>query len=225
MINYRHELKYLISYQEMAIIKERLEKVMYLDKNVIDGKYLISSLYFDDYEDSCYYDVAAGVDLRKKYRLRLYNHDSSEVSLESKSKKNNMILKSSVRLNKCEASQLVIGKYLRNQNDNKLKKELTYQMMANGYHPVVIVEYERIPYVYEHGNVRITFDINVKSSSDISRFMDNYQRLRPVLERNTLILEVKYDGYLPSIIYDCINIGSLQQLSISKYVLCRRYIV
>lgn len=225
MNKYRHELKYLISRNQMLIIKDRLERTMKLDPNVKDGKYLISSLYFDDYDNTCFYDVAAGVDLRKKYRLRFYNHDASVVSLESKAKKKSMMLKDIVRLKKSEVNQLVQGKYLRNFDDNKLKKELTYKMMANGYHPVVVVEYERIPYVYEHGNVRITFDFNVKSSADVKSFIDDYKMCRPVLSDDMLIMEVKYDEYLPSVIYDCINIGNLQQLSISKYALCRRYIV
>ena len=209
----------------MHLIQNRLEKLMRLDSHVDKGSYLISSLYYDDYKDSCFYDVEAGVNLRKKYRLRIYNHNARKVSLESKFKNNNMMLKHITLLSGEQARLLNEGKYLRCIDDNdELKKQFTYDMMSCGLRPMVIVEYERIPYVYETGNVRITFDMNIRSSRDIGNFMKNYGMCRPVLPDDLLIMEVKYDELLPSVIYDCIDIGNLQQISISKYTLCRRYV-
>ena len=225
MEKYRHELKYLIDQGQMLLIRQRLEKTMRLDEHVKGGSYLISSLYFDDYDDSCFHDVGAGVDLRKKYRMRYYDHDDSRISLECKAKRQNLMLKRSTLLNKEESRALVKGRYLRDISaQDEMKKEFTGKMMAQGYHPVIIVEYERIPYVYKAGNVRITFDMNVRSSKDIENFLGDYKRLRPVLPHGSLIMEVKYDEYLPNVIYDCLNTGDLEQLSISKYTLCRRFI-
>lgn len=226
MEKYRHEFKYLISYDQMKIIQMRLEKAMKLDSHAENGKYTISSLYFDDYDDSCFYEVAAGIDLRKKYRLRYYEHNTDRIMLECKAKRNNMMLKKACLLDQNEAAKLVNGSYLRDVADqNDLKKEMTFMIMAKGYHPKVIVEYERIPYVYESGNVRITFDMNVISSTDVGHFLDKYAKRRLVLPVDTLIMEVKYDEFLPEVIYDCINIGALEQLSISKYTLCRKYMI
>ena len=73
--------------------------------------------------------------------------------------------------------------------------------------------------------MRITFDMNVTSSTDVSHFLDEYAKRRLVLPVDTLIMEVKYDEFLPEMIYDCINIGALEQLSISKYTICRKYMI
>ena len=136
------------------------------------------------------------------------------------------MLKKACLLERNEAAKLIDGSYLRDVADqNDLKKEMTFMIMAKGYHPKVIVEYERIPYVYEPGNVRITFDMNVTSSTDVSHFLDEYAKRRLVLPVDTLIMEVKYDEFFPEMIYDCINIGALEQLSISKYTLCHKYMI
>lgn len=223
MEKYRNELKYLISEKEMILIRNRLQNIMKIDSHVKGDRYLIRSLYFDDYRDSCLYDVADGVDRRKKYRLRFYNDDTSRISLESKYKRNNMMLKKITRLDQSEAESLVEGRYLRNiDKDNELKKEFTYNMMSKGLQPKLIVEYERIPYVYRQGNVRITFDMNICSSADVKNYINGYGMRKSVLPDDLMILEVKYDEFLPSVIYDCIDIGNLQQLSFSKYSICRK---
>lgn len=226
MEKFRHEFKYLISYEQMRLIADRLKRVMKLDPHAKDGRYLISSLYYDDPYDSCFYEVAAGVDLRKKYRLRYYDHDASAVFLECKAKRNNMMLKKNSYLEHYDALKLVNGGYLRDIADqDDLNKELTYKIMARGFKPKVIVEYERVPYVYEAGNIRITFDMNITSSTDLKNFLGQYAYKRSVLPCGSLIMEVKYDEFLPSLIYDCIDIGGLEQLSISKYTLCRKYMI
>ena len=185
---------------------------------------MIRSLYFDDPDDSCLYEIAAGVDLRSKYRIRYYGDDTGRISLEKKAKRSNLMLKRISLLTKEEAQLLCAGRYLRDcASLDPLKKEMTWKIMAKGFRPAVIVEYERIPYVFAAGNVRITFDTNIRSSNDTADFLGDYSYTRPVLPSGRMILEVKYDEFLPALIYDCINITDLQQLSISKYALCRRY--
>ncbi len=79
---YRHEYKYPISDLEATVLKQRLNGVMPLDAHVgPSGMYLISSLYFDDYYNSCFYDNENGTDPREKFRIRIYNHSSSRISL------------------------------------------------------------------------------------------------------------------------------------------------
>lgn len=224
MEKFRHEFKYLISYEQMRNIQSSLDRMMKLDSHVRKDRYLISSLYYDDFDDHCLYEVAGGVDLRKKYRLRYYDHDTSRIALECKAKQNGMICKTMDLLSYEEALLLKDGGYLRNVNRlSDLKKELTYKIMAKGYRPKVIVEYERVPYVYASGNVRITFDMNICSSLDLSMFLERYRYKRSVLPEDRLIMEVKYDEFFPEFIYDCLNTGELEQLSFSKYALCRRY--
>lgn len=104
-----------------------------------------------------------------------------------------------------------------------LLRKMKLQMDTRLLRPVVIVEYERIPYVYRNGNVRVTFDMNLSSSVDWFRFWDESLPRRPVMPPGMHLMEVKYDEYLSDFIYRGLNLGSLRQTAFSKYFLCRKY--
>ena len=116
------------------------------------------------------------------------------------------------------------GKTVPNVADQPpLLQKLMAQMMTRRLHPVVIVEYERIPFVYRNGNVRITLDTNLVSSSDVSQFLRERIPHRPVMPLGQQLLEVKYDAYLPDFLYQSLQLSDLRQTAYSKYALCRRY--
>ena len=49
---YRNEWKYSLTNQELSLLKSRISEVMELDPHTPkNGRYLIHSLYFDDYKD------------------------------------------------------------------------------------------------------------------------------------------------------------------------------
>ena len=96
-------------------------------------------------------------------------------------------------------------------------------MRTKGLHPVVIVEYERIPYVYKNGNVRVTFDTQISSSPNITDFFSDTLPRRPIMSVGQHLMEVKFDEYLPDFIYRSLNLGKLQQTAYSKYYLCRKH--
>lgn len=89
--------------------------------------------------------------------------------------------------------------------------------------PKVIVTYDRCAYVCANGNVRITFDRNVRKSEAFDLFgnPDLYHTPIDSVPEYNDILEVKYDEYLPSYIADTLEIGNMWQISFSKYALCR----
>ena len=90
--------------------------------------------------------------------------------------------------------------------------------------PKVIVEYIRTPYVYAAGNVRITFDRNIRSSAETGRFLEPQVSGRCVMAQDCHILEVKYDEGLPGAIREFLAAGqNLSSTSFSKYYLCRKY--
>ena len=164
-IKYRHEMKYLISNAQLGTIRNQLEHLMNVDKNAnAAGAYNIRSIYFDDYNNSCFYENENGTSPREKFRIRIYNHSLDRISLECKRKENGKIHKTSCLLSVDDAKTLISGQYLRDIGvQSELLKKLTYLMMTRGYKPVVIVEYDRIPYVHRMGNVRI------KSSTKVYR--------------------------------------------------------
>lgn len=222
---YRHELKYIISQAEYEILKLRLSKVTELDSHVMGtGKYNIRSVYFDDYYDRYFYENLSGTDPREKFRIRIYNHDSSRISLECKRKERGKTLKTACLITKEQCERITRGDYLSGVNEQPpVMRKLTNEMRLHNLKPVVIVEYERIPYVYKQGNVRITLDTNISSSQAINRFFDEVIPKRPVLQTGMQLLEVKYDEFLPDFIYQSLQLENLQQTAFSKYFLCRQY--
>ncbi len=222
---YRHEFKYLISDAQCELLKVKLNGILKKDSNVGEsGKYLISSLYFDSPSNKCYYENENGTDPREKFRIRIYNHDKSRIRLECKRKENGKTLKLSCPLTLKQAETLISGKYLPDINEqHPVLRKLSLEMMIYGVRPVVIVEYERIPFVYANGNVRITLDTNISSSQRVKEFLHGSTSLRPIMPVGQKLLEVKYDEYLPDFIYHSIQTERLRQTAFSKYYLCRRY--
>ena len=82
----------------------------------------------------------------------------------------------------------------------------------------MIIEYNRISYVYETGNVRITLDYNISMDYKTNNFFKKDSPKIPIIDKNMGILEVKYDDILPSYIDWLININKLERTSFSKYL-------
>lgn len=222
---YRHELKYLISEAQISLLRCRLNGIMKSDPHVGPaGIYNIRSLYFDTYNNQCFYENENGTDPREKFRIRIYNHSSSHITLECKRKERGKTLKTSCPLTLDQTQQLMEGKILKDQHNlPPLLQKLQIQMQTQLLRPVVIVEYDRTPYVYKVGNVRITFDTNVTSCSDVSSFLSENLSKRPIMPRGQHLMEVKFDEFLPDFIYHSLNLEHFQQTAYSKYYLCRKY--
>ena len=222
---YRHEFKYLISTAQIPLLKGRIENIMQRDPHVDEnGYYNIRSLYFDDYHNRYYYENEHGTDPREKFRIRIYNHSSEKISLECKRKEHGKTLKTSCKLTKEQTELIINGKSLPySEKYPPLLKKFIILTKAKGLRPVIIVEYERIPYIYKNGNVRVTFDTRISSSSDITDFLSGSLSKRPIMPVNQQLLEVKFDEYLPDFIYNNLNLGTIHQTTFSKYYLCRKY--
>lgn len=222
---FRHELKYQITDAQVAMLQNRIRHLIPMDSHVGQaGTYRIRSLYFDDYEDRCLRENEDGTDPREKFRIRIYNASSQRITLECKRKERGKTHKSACPLTVEQTKLLMAGKILPDIGSQPpVLRKLTLQMMTRRMRPVVIVEYDRIPYVYKNGNVRITLDTNITSSSAVERFLEPDILPRPVLPAGQQLLEVKYDEYLPDFIYRSLQLHSLRQTAFSKYAICRKY--
>lgn len=227
---FRHEYKYLVSEQQLELVATQIASIMQLDKHVNQegkdaGTYNIRSLYFDDYDNTCYFENENGTDPREKFRIRIYNHQDKNIFLELKKKARGKCIKNSCTLSRELCDEIIAGKKpaICNCNHPLLNKFLI-QMETRQLHPVVIVEYDRTPYVYNLGNVRVTFDRNIRSSKSEELFNPQLP-LRPILPVGQHVLEVKWDEYLPDYIYKTVMIDQLQWTSFSKFYLCRKYSV
>ena len=222
---YRHELKYVISIAQVPLLKSRISGLMQKDPHAgSDGIYTIRSLYFDDYSNRCYYENENGTDPREKFRIRIYNHSADRIMLECKRKERGKTRKSSCPLTREQTEQLIQGIPLQLSDAYPpLLRKLIIEMRIRGLRPVVIVEYERIPYIYKNGNVRVTFDTQISSSADVTEFFSDTLPRKPIMPAGQHLMEIKFDEYLPDFIYNNLNLSTLQQTSYSKYYLCRKF--
>lgn len=221
-MQYRHEYKHEISKSDMLVLRSRLSAVMKKDIHAIDGKYFIRSLYFDNAQDKALMEKINGVNIREKFRIRYYNHDSSVIHLEKKSKINGLCLKESAFLTKEMAQAIVDGDYEWMINSGEpLIQELYTKIKNQGLRPKTIVDYEREPFVFSAGNVRVTLDYNIRTGIACTDFLNPDCVTVPAGE--TVILEVKWDEYLPDIIRDIVQLPSCRTGNYSKYAVCRIY--
>lgn len=187
-----------------------------------DGSYLIRSAYFDDIHDTCLSENLSGCDPRSKFRIRYYNSDTSWISLEKKSKFRSICSKDSCRLTVEECGLLLNGNIPDVTEDMPAeKKKLFTEMRLRSLVPKVIVTYERIPFVYSAGGVRVTFDRKVTSSKELNRFLTGDYTERPVFSCGDRILEVKWDEVMPKHIKDILRLEDLNWIALSKYSMGR----
>ena len=219
---YRHELKFLLSMVEYEHLKRLLGTLLARDVNMKQGKdYYIRSLYFDTPENKDYYDKLIGVAQRKKIRLRIYDTSTDQVKLEIKNKDNNYSIKETMTISREEATQLLMGNYnVLAEYDDALSKKAYFNLKAFAYTPKVIVDYEREAYLLPIENIRITFDKRVRAFKGNGLF-EEQNALVGVLAPEYMILEVKYDKYLPAHIENVLSSICMQRMSVSKYCMAR----
>lgn len=222
-IRYRHEWKHEIRYADLLAIRQRLRAVAIPDPHTQDGKYLIRSLYFDNLNDKALREKVDGVNLREKFRIRYYNDDLSMIRLEKKTKKGGLGSKESVLLTAEEAQSLVDGNLdWMPHSGRPLVVELYRKMTAEGLQPKTIVDYTREPFLYPAGNVRVTLDYHIRTGLRCTDFLNRDCVTIPVGE-NPIILEVKWDEFLPDLIRDIVQLEGRRTASFSKYAACRIY--
>lgn len=222
-MQYRHEIKHEITAYDRFILRNRLRAVCESDPHAVDGKYEIRSLYFDTAENTALLEKLDGVNRREKYRIRYYNGDPSVIHLEKKSKWNALGTKDSVTVTAAQAQSIVNGDidWMLTAPD-ALVRELYDRMRTTGLRPRTIVDYTREPFVYGPGNVRITFDYDIRTGLRCTDFLDPHCLTVPVPD-DPILLEVKWDEFLPSVIRDAIQLEGRQSSGYSKYAACRSF--
>lgn len=222
-IKYRHEWKHQISYADMLVLRQRLSAVMKRDNHTVDGKYMVRSLYFDNAGDRILREKQDGVNNREKFRIRYYNGDTSLIKLEKKRKHNGLCIKESVMLTEEQAQLIVDGDVTwMSESKETLIKELYTKMRYQGLVPKTIVDYTREPFVFLPGNVRVTLDYHIRTGIHRTDFLNKSCITAPVAD-DVIILEVKWDEFLPDIIRDLVQLDNCRVGAFSKYAACRIY--
>ena len=148
----------------------------------------------------------------------------SYIVLEKKEKIEGRCHKKSCKITVEEYNNIISGDLtdLIFETGKKLVKELAIDMLIYNYTPKVIIDYERIAYVEEITNVRITFDMKISASYELENFLDGDYQSFYVLPSGMNVLEVKFDDILPSHIRNIVESYRFTQGSFSKYYYGRK---
>ena len=222
----RHEYKYHINRGELQYLRGVIRQVLSPDPNGDEyNQYHIRSLYFDTINNDALTDKVAGFDRRQKYRIRIYKLSDNNIRLECKSKYNDLISKQSIKIPRDLAEQLIAGdpsglQFMR----HPLLHDMYREMRLNALRPVVIVDYVREAYTHEAEDVRVTFDMQLRTGlKSVDLFNPYIPTFPPFFDNPWEILEVKYNHFLPSYLQSLLSGVTSLRSAISKYVWCRRF--
>lgn len=217
----RHEEKYLIDYRQYAALKANAMKVLTPDPHGEQGSYVITSLYYDDLMDTSLLEKQDGLARHTKFRLRTYDGRADLIKLERKVKEGILTQKQTASVTKAQLPFLGV------QTEPFAGEafDLATQMAAGGLRPSITVRYKRDAFFYEGTDLRLTFDTNLEALPATQEALFDHNGVGiPVLDKNTVIMEIKYGEYVPDFVRLLTAIPS-RQLSVSKYALCRETIV
>lgn len=221
-MEFRNESKYIINKHDMIILEDKLKYIMPYDYHSNNKSYNIRSIYFDSYDDKCFYSNVDGENKRFKLRIRIYNRCNKEIKLEYKYKENGFVKKDFCFISKELCSKLLDGKMLSySECTNRVLKKLYLEQQTCYFKPKIIVEYDRVAFCDKLGNVRITFDMNIRTSKYLNRVFLKNIFSKPILDLSKCVLEIKYDEFLPDYIASLINLKNINRISFSKYYLSR----
>ena len=222
-MDFRHEWKIEINTADLLALRSRLRVLMEPDVHAVNGRYQIRSLYFDSPTDRALREKIDGVNRREKFRIRCYNGDTGFLSLEKKSKLNGLCNKQSVQLTAKQVQAILSDDTLWTPpNAPPLLQELCFKMKTEGLRPKVVVDYTREPFVCRPGNVRVTFDYGIRTALGCTDFLDPGLVTIPAGEA-PILLEVKWDAFLPDVIRDAVQLTGRRASAFSKYAQCRIY--
>ncbi len=223
---FRHEFKYYINFFEYHKLRLRLNKVLEYDKySDTEGNYHIRSLYFDDIKSSALFEKQSGVLTRKKYRIRIYNLSDDVIKLERKNRVGQFINKESVTISRDEYNKIISNDIdFLYESKKPLLVQFYLEIKQNLLSRDVIVDYTREAYVSDISNVRITLDKDLRTGLTNTDLFNKSAPSIKALDEPWMILEVKFNNFLPEYIKNIIQLGSNQRYAISKFVICKKMI-
>ena len=220
------ELKYWINWRQYVHLSRKLKTILPADKHTDhNNEYHIRSLYFDTPSNDCVKEKADGTHFRKKYRIRLYNKSSNRINLEVKFRIKSDISKISAPLDIETTQRLIDGSPIMLDLNKPAHRVFSIDRQKRTLRPIVIVDYTREAYTYKPGNVRITFDKDLRSSCSGINILNPKLPTVSAHPKDRMILEVKYTGFLPHLIRRIVEPYTDGAFAISKYVLCRNLVL
>lgn len=218
----RRELKFFLTRQEAVLLESRLAHVLEPDPHMGKEGYFVRSLYFDDCLSTSFHERIEGFEERTKIRLRLYDFHSTQIKFELKQKRNDLVIKETAPFRRADIPKLEAGDWecLLDYRNSVLRKAY-YRLKRNYFRPVVVVDYLRKAYSLSYNHIRVTLDSGLRRSREVEGFGDKELFTLPVLQNDHIILEVKFDQFLPSWLGALFRPSRFVRLATSKYCLSR----
>ncbi|MBC8530677.1 polyphosphate polymerase domain-containing protein [Gehongia tenuis] len=218
----RQERKFLLTADQALRCERDLAPFTRPDIYNVPGGYRVRSLYFDTFLDKDYWDKAGGYPTRRKMRLRSYHPDSGYAQLEMKQKEGKDQRKRSLSLERDEAEAVARGDFAcLIQSKDPFAAECYGVLTTEGYLPKVVIEYRRTAYTLPTNSIRITFDRDIRATgSDLDLFAREFTGT-PLLPDFHVILEVKYNHFLPTFLRDALRVTDESESAASKYAMGR----
>lgn len=214
-ITRRKEFKYIISYADYFKLQPMLASLLIHDLHGDKMDYPIHSIYLDDLVFTGASDKTFGIEVHKKYRIRYY-HDVNKKKLELKQKIGDDSTKYSTWINNelykgiIDGDLNILHKYI----DDDVVRRFLVDHLKRHLKPKVKMTYQREAYKDETDNLRITFDKSLCGELFMRQLGESTEKL---LNSHVLILEVKYEHFLPKHIKDILKQINLDQTAYSKY--------
>ena len=222
-MQYRNEQKFYISQAAYHRLRGPLAAVAQLDANAdAYGEYHIRSLYFDDQYNTSLIDKWDGVEFRDKYRIRMYHLNPDKLRMEIKIKTREYISKLSTPVSQPDCRRILDGDIAFLLEGDTVQTHY-FRRMRSGMSPCVIVDYRREAYTLPYEDARITFDKDLRTGIYAHNMLDPDLPTLPVLPPGLMVLEVKFNHFLPGHIRALLASIEAQRSPVSKYVLCRRF--
>jgi len=225
----RFELKYMINLELAERIRNDLTNYLVMDDHANEnGKYWISSLYYDSPDFRCYWEKMDGIKFRRKLRIRFYENgeklsDKTPVFVEIKQRYDRVTQKRRLSLPYKEAIGLstfrVIPAGLNSVEEAVAKEIISFGWQYN-LHPVSLIRYQRQAFFgndFDTG-LRVTLDTHMVSQQYPFDF-NSFSEASPMFSADQVILEIKVNERIPYWLTELVATNNLRMVRVSKY--CR----
>jgi SPX domain protein involved in polyphosphate accumulation len=224
----RFELKYLITLQQAELVKSALRAYLVADEHGNgEGRYLLTSLYYDSPDYRCYWEKMDGVKYRRKLRIRSYAtngslQDETLVYVEIKQRLDRVTQKRRAILPYREALRLCNQRQVPDAapDDRTVIDEISAFLWQYNLRPVSIVRFERQAFIgsdYDIG-LRVTFDTDLVYQVEPLHLHETLGGL-PMFPANIAVMEIKVNERIPYWLTELVAAHNLRLMRVSKY--CR----
>ncbi|MGC6425458.1 MAG: polyphosphate polymerase domain-containing protein [Akkermansiaceae bacterium] len=227
----RTEYKYLITLKDRDQFESDLDDRLVVDSLAsADGCYPIITEYFETPDRQCYWEKQRRLNSRRKIRVRIYGTEGGKIPptgfIEIKHKHFGLGAKRRLFLPVAEAIEFAKGNYEIlsearrdwSRSQRMVISELFDLIERRQFEPAIQLRYDRKALMTPDGQLRITFDTELRCRSELLELQPDDQRFKDyIIPPNNSILEVKSIGPVPFWFREYASEIKLVRRSFSKF--------